>query len=178
MNTQIPSESIDVEDYYRKYGPMVLRRCRKILQEEGKAYEAMQDTFVRLLKHQSRLVHDCPSGLLTRISTRICLNVLRDQKRYQLLEQNAECDESQDEFSPSFDDIVQYDGFENQIIAKDILKKFFGAQPESTSVMAVMFYLDKMTYEEIAKEVNLSVSGVRKRLRGFNQKVKQLKEHV
>jgi len=35
--------TIDVDAYYRRYGPMVLRRCRKLLGQEQDALDAMQD---------------------------------------------------------------------------------------------------------------------------------------
>ena len=44
--------AIDVEAVYRKYGPMVMRRCRQLLKDEHKALDAMQDTFVKLLQYQ------------------------------------------------------------------------------------------------------------------------------
>jgi RNA polymerase sigma-70 factor (ECF subfamily) len=40
--------------------------------------------------------------------------------------------------------------------------------------MAVMHYVDGMTYEEVAREVGLSVSGVRKRLRTLKAHVRDL----
>ena len=60
---------------------MVLRRCRQLLQNEDKALDAMQDTFVQLLRHEKRLTAGAPSSLLYRIATNICLNVLRSEKR-------------------------------------------------------------------------------------------------
>ena len=41
--------AIDVEAAYRRYGPMVLRRCRQMLRDEQQATDAMQDVFVQLL---------------------------------------------------------------------------------------------------------------------------------
>jgi RNA polymerase sigma-70 factor, ECF subfamily len=42
--------------------------------------------------------------------------------------------------------------------------------PTSTRVMAVLHYLDGLTLEEVSAEVGLSVSGVRKRLRGLQER--------
>ncbi len=49
--------------------------------------------------------------------------------------------------------------------ARQALERLFGAEPESTFTIAVLCYVDRMTLEETAAEVGLSVSGVRKRLR-------------
>jgi RNA polymerase sigma-70 factor (ECF subfamily) len=43
--------AIDVEAVYRRYGPMVLRRCRTLLRDEERARDAMKDTFVKLVRY-------------------------------------------------------------------------------------------------------------------------------
>ena len=43
---------VDVETLYRKYGAMVLRRCRSMLGDEQSAQDATQDVFVALLKRE------------------------------------------------------------------------------------------------------------------------------
>jgi len=71
---------MNVETLYRTYGPMVLRRCRRLLRDEDRALDAMQDVFVRVLKNQDRLKATYPSSLLYRIATNVCLNHIRDQR--------------------------------------------------------------------------------------------------
>ncbi|MBE0665774.1 MAG: hypothetical protein IH584_08095, partial [Candidatus Aminicenantes bacterium] len=71
---------IDVEQLYRRYAPMVLWRCRRLLQNEELAVDAMQDVFVRLLAHRERLHGRYPSSLLYRMATNVCLNIIRDRK--------------------------------------------------------------------------------------------------
>jgi RNA polymerase sigma-70 factor (ECF subfamily) len=50
----------------------------------------------------------------------------------------------------------------------------FNSEKPSTREIAVMYYLDSMTYEEVARETGLSVSGVRKRLRNLKLKAQHL----
>jgi len=147
--------SIDVEAYYRRYGPMVLRRCRQLLGGEEPAVDAMQDTFVQLLRHQSLLKDEAPSSLLYRIATNVCLNKLRsDRRRYHHTDDLLHRIVTATEPEPS-------------ILARLRLGRLFGGQKDSTQVIAVLHLLDGMTLEEVAREVGLSVSGVRKRLRGL-----------
>jgi RNA polymerase sigma factor (sigma-70 family) len=100
------NNAIDVEQLYRRYAPMVLRRCRRLLQNEEQAVDAMQDVFVRLLAHRERLHGSYPSSLLYRMATNVCLNIIRDQKsrktdaNEELLARIACCDE-QEAFSAS-----------------------------------------------------------------------------
>jgi DNA-directed RNA polymerase specialized sigma24 family protein len=39
--------SLDVESLYVTYGPMIVRRCSRLLGDEEAALDAMQETFVR-----------------------------------------------------------------------------------------------------------------------------------
>ncbi len=71
---------MNVEILYEKYGPMVLRRCRRLLRDEDRAMDAMQDVFVRVLQRRDRLKATYPSSLLYRIATSVCLNRIRDQR--------------------------------------------------------------------------------------------------
>ena len=73
--------AVDVEAFYRKYGPMVLRRCRTLLRDEDMALDAMQDVFVQVLRRQESLHDAAPSSLLYRIATNVCLNAIRKKKR-------------------------------------------------------------------------------------------------
>ena len=73
--------AIDVEATYRRYGPMVHRRCRALLKDEEAATDAMQDTFVRLLRYQDRLDDKGLSSLLYRMATNVCLNRIRSTAR-------------------------------------------------------------------------------------------------
>lgn len=155
--------TIDVDHYYRRYGPMVLRRCRSLLRNEEDARDAMQETFIKLVRYRERLDDRAPSSLLYRMATQVCLNRIRSAKRRPttsddgLLERIA----------------AARDG-ESQSLAADALARIFGREHESTRVMAVLHLLDGMTLEEVAEEVGLSVSGVRKRLRGLKARVSEL----
>ena len=40
---QLKKNDINIEEYYTRYGPMVLRRCRQLLRDEDRALDAMQD---------------------------------------------------------------------------------------------------------------------------------------
>lgn len=146
--------AIDIEHLYTQFGPMVLRRCRKLLGSEVAAQDAMQDTFVNLLRHQHHLTCDSPSSLLYRMATNVCLNKTRSHSRRK---ETPESDMLQQ--------IACANLPEDRFIAANILCKLFDKYQASTRTMAVMHLLDGMTLQEVADEVGMSVSGVRKRLR-------------
>jgi RNA polymerase sigma-70 factor (ECF subfamily) len=156
---------IDVEDLYRRHGPMVLRRCRSLLGDEPQAVDAMQDVFVQLLIHQDRLTDRGASSLLYTIATNLCLNRLRSRRR-----------RPEDPQSDLLWQIAAADDPESRGLARRLLDRFFAAQPASTGTIAVLHHLDGMTLEEVAEAVGMSVSGVRKRLRTLRAGISNLPE--
>lgn len=146
--------AVDVERFYRKYGPMVLRRCRSLLRDEEAALDAMQDVFVQVLRRQETLHDAAPSSLLYRIATNVCLNVIRKNRRAPF---NAD-----EEFLAQ---IAGSDRPEDRVVTQRFLDQIFESQKEGTREIAVYHYVDGMTLEETAALSGLSVSGVRKRLR-------------
>jgi len=71
---------MDIELLYKKYGPMVYRRCRSMLKNDDAAVDAMQDVFVQLINKMEKLTMNAPSSLLYTIATNICLNIIRKSK--------------------------------------------------------------------------------------------------
>jgi RNA polymerase sigma-70 factor (ECF subfamily) len=141
---------LDVEALFRRYGPMVLRRCRWLLRHDDEAADVAQEVFVRLLKQRERLTDAHPSSLLYRMATNLCLNRLRDRKRQPEL--------------PG-DSLLERIAVLDRLDAPLLLERLFGRQPESTRTMAVLHHVDGLTLEEVARECGMSVSGVRRRLR-------------
>lgn len=153
--------AIDVEAYYRRYGPMVLRRCRFLLRDEDRALDATQEVFVKLLESGGRLRDEFPSSLLYRIATNVCLNMLRTERRAR----TVEGDDALERIA-SFDDVGE------RTAVGELLDRIFSREQASTREIAVMHYVDGMTLEEVARESGLSVSGVRKRLRTLKERVR------
>lgn len=153
----------DVEALYARYGPMVLRRCRQLLRDEEQAVEAMQDVFVEVLRRQDRIEVDAPSSFLYRTATNVCLNKIRSRKRkpetpdQELLERIACAPDTED-----------------RTLSELMLDRIFAREKPSTKAIAVMHLRDGMTLQEVADEVGLSVSGVRKRLRTLRKHVVEL----
>lgn len=149
-------ETMDVEELYQRYGPMVMRRCRQLLKEENEALDATQDVFVQILKRRDRLEMTHPSSLLYRIATNQCLNRIRDRQRRATMPGDG-----------FLERVAVLDDTEPRLEARSVLERLFGRHQESTRTMAVLHFQDGMTLEEVAGEVGMSVSGVRKRLRGL-----------
>jgi RNA polymerase sigma-70 factor (ECF subfamily) len=164
--------ALDVESHYLRYGPMVLRRCRTLLRDPAKAEDAMQDVFVSLIRSEDRLRDEAPGALLLRVATNVCLNKLRGEKRRP--EDAHEDDELALRIAQSDDGGSDA---ESRTLARSVLGKLVGADDPlaaSTRSLAFMHLVDGMTLEEVAREARLSVSGVRKRLRGLKGRLAEL----
>jgi RNA polymerase sigma-70 factor (ECF subfamily) len=155
--------AIDVEAAYRRYGPMVLRRCRTMLRDEQQATDAMQDVFVQLLRNRDRLEDRGMSSLLYRIATNICLNKIRSNRR-----------RPEDAQSELLARIADAGGEQARTEARSMLDRVLGREPISTTTIAVLHLHDGMTLQEVADTVGLSVSGVRKRLRKLKASLQEL----
>ncbi|MHB8420939.1 MAG: RNA polymerase sigma factor [Myxococcales bacterium] len=149
---------IDIESAYRRYGPMVLRRCRRLLKEEASALDAMHDVFVQLLRDNHRLDDHGSASLLLRMATHQSLNRLRSRRRRPT---------DGDPEGVLLSQIASLESGPARVEARSLLARLFGLTPESTRTIAVLHLLDGLTLEEVAAEVGMSVSGVRKRLRGL-----------
>ena len=161
------SVTIDVDSCYRRYAPMVYRRCVTLLGDESLAADAMQDVFVKLLVKHEHLDDRSLSGLLYRIATRVCLNWIRTQKRRP---------ETQSEALLAA--IADADDVESTTLARRLIDQLFGQlrgrTQTTTRVMATLHYVDGWTLNEVAKEVGMSVSGVRKRLHSLRSQLREL----
>jgi RNA polymerase sigma-70 factor (ECF subfamily) len=131
----------------------------------AQAEEAMQDVFVRLLAHRETLDDHGMSSLLFQIATQVSLNRLRTRAR------RPE--------SPGDEALLMVacvDDTEGQGLARATLARLLGKEEPSTRWIATLHYVDAMTLEEVAAEVGMSVSGVRKRLRGLRARLGERRE--
>lgn len=144
--------ALDIEALYRRYGDMVLGRCRTLLGNEADAAEAAQEVFLRLHRSQSSFRGDSsPATWLYRITTNHCLNQLRSRRRRP--------EDPVEDLSVFVADVV-LDAAE----ARDLLDRLLDASDERTRECVVYHYLDGMTHDEVGALLGLSGAAVRKRL--------------
>jgi RNA polymerase sigma-70 factor (ECF subfamily) len=147
-------QEIDLEVYYVRYGPMVLRRCRKMLRDEQAAFDAMQEVFVKLLVHKEKLDGRYPSSLLYTIATNHCLNRLRDQRR-----------RGETVPLPLDREIAGRPLEDTEAKLRGLLDPVLKEEREDTRQMAYLYFIDGLSLENIALEMDMSVAGIHKRLR-------------
>jgi RNA polymerase sigma-70 factor, ECF subfamily len=145
---------------------MVLRRCRRLLGDDQTARDAMHDVFVQILSRAEQLDDRAPSSLLFRIATNVCLNRIRTRKR-----------RPEDGDQALLVEIAEATDPAARSAARAALDALFRHEPDDTALIAILHLHDEMTLEEVAAEVGMSVSGVRKRLAKLRTKLHALEVH-
>lgn len=144
---------------------MVYRRCKALVGDAQLAEDVMQDVFVKLCTHEETLQDQGLSSLLYRIATRESLNALRSKKRRR-----------DTPVAPILEQVASLEDDEGRTVARQVLGRLFGAEQESSRVIAVLHLHDGLTLEQVAEHTGMSVSGVRKRLRTIGHRLERLVE--
>jgi RNA polymerase sigma-70 factor (ECF subfamily) len=142
-----------IHSLYSGYRGKVLKRARQLLWNEQAAEDATQEVFLRLLASDERaLVHPEPLAWLYRVTTNLCLNRLRDEKRRAMLIARNPRTERQPENTA-----------EVRAVVVDILRRV----PSELQEIAIYYHADGMTCDEIATLVGVSRRTIGNRLVEF-----------
>ncbi|WP_437568665.1 RNA polymerase sigma factor [Sorangium sp. So ce542] len=133
-----------IEAAYRQHGHLVLRRARRLLGSEQEAREILQDVFASLLGEPGQLDGKGPMvGWLYGATTHACLNRIRDRKnRLRLLDTHV---------APLQQESVAASA-EHVLLTRELLAQL----PGDLAQVAVHYYSDEMTHEEIARVMGCS----------------------
>lgn len=158
-------ERKDLEGLYVKYGPLVLRRARSILNNDDEARDAMHEVFVRVITAIGEFRGSSqPSTWLYRITTNLCLNRIRDAKRRR--ERLREAGLARDAVAPAA-------GVPE---LTSTMRKVLERLPDDLGQVAIYYYVDEMDQDEIAALLGVSRRTVGYRLNRFREEAKALLE--
>ena len=145
---------------FSQYGGMVLRRARALLGDEQAARDAAQEVFLQVLRSEAAFrAESSPVTWLYRITTNVCLNVLKARaRRPEALEDGPELM------------VPEGVGLDERLAIHAVLARV----PEPLREIATYFYLDQLSHEEIAKLLNVSRRTVGNRLVEFHAAADQL----
>ena len=152
---------IDIDYCYKKYAPMIFRRCLGMLRNEEEALDAAQDVFVKLINNQAQLHGEFLSSLVYTVATNICLNRLRQRKQ-----QGITWEDPENLFPATHD--PEFARVEASMLMEAVLED----ESDFDRIICFMYHRDGMTLQEIGRIVGLSISGVRKRLTSFSARAK------
>lgn len=153
---------LDVSELYRRYGDLVLGRCRTLLRNEADARDAVQEVFLKVHRYRESFRGDAsPSTWLFRITTTTCLNRIRGRKR------RPEDPVEELPPQPSTDSVL------DQLAVRQLLDRLLADEDERTRECVVYHLVDGMTHDEVGELLGISGAAVRKRVATFRQGLKE-----
>ena len=158
---QDPS-SHDLEALVRRLGPLIYRRCLKILGRAEEAADATQEVFLRITKHRHQLPPEAEQlPWAYTIATRICLNRIRDG-RHEL---------SHEDEGPLPGDALlsRSENGGAWVERRELISHLCRAHDEKTTTLAWLVHADGFSQEEAGKQVGLSRKSVGKKLAAFQE---------
>jgi RNA polymerase sigma-70 factor, ECF subfamily len=143
---------------YRRYGPTIYARCRRILRDDAAAEDATQETFLRVLRHIEKAPEDREAlTWVYRIATNHCLNLLR----YQLKRP-----EGPEEPPPTANP-------EDRLADRDFVARVLRRTPPKLAAVAWLHHVDGLQQAEVATVLGISRRTVVNRLAGFARSVRR-----
>lgn len=156
--------SVDIEALYRDYAPLVYRRILRFY-DAHEAEEVLHEVFIKVIERAESFRHEsAPTTWLYRVATNHCINRLRDSKRRrELLVQHHD-----DLFPSSERSAAQHD--------KLFWRELWQHIDAELLQLAVFYYIDGLSHEEIARIQQVSRRTIGNRLEELQRQVKALTE--
>jgi RNA polymerase sigma-70 factor (ECF subfamily) len=154
----------EVTAAYRQYGPQVLRRCRRILRQQHAAEDAAQEVFLKLWRYgESFREADHKLGWLYRVADRCCFNELRRRRSQPELPVESSDHASAPRCLPE---------------DRDVVLRFLDRFEDRVQRVAVLYYVDEMTHDEIAALTGWSRQTIHKKLLLVRERAQALRHSL
>ena len=146
----MPASESQIAEVYRQFGPIVYRRCCRLLANREQAQDATQEIFIKLLRgaHPTPLT---PQWVFT-MTTHHCLNLRRDATR-----------RGEKLAALLIPDSSAPDSLPERQLSQLVLQRFDGP----TQAVAVSVLVDGMDYTEAGAALGLSARTVSRKLDRF-----------
>jgi RNA polymerase sigma-70 factor (ECF subfamily) len=156
----MPVGSAEFERLYAQYSRTVYRRALRLLGDKDAASDATQEVFERVIESGGAVPAD-PTTIawLYRVTTNLCINRLRDRNRHDSLLASKYATAG---VAPAIG--------ETRTVVGDLLNRV----PEELQDVAIYYFVDELTYDEIAPLLGVSKRTVSNRLAAFRTLVAQL----
>jgi RNA polymerase sigma-70 factor (ECF subfamily) len=144
-----------VAELYAAYGPLVYRRCTRLLQNAEAARDATQEVFLKLVRNMVKLdSRETVVPWMYRVATNHCLNERRAARPH------ADADALPEELPLP---VSAHDTYPDRALVQSVLSRFDVA----TQTIAVAVIVDGLQHEEVAKALGVSRRAVERKLARF-----------
>lgn len=148
-----------LEQWYEAYAFAVHRRCARLLGSAQDANDALQEIFLRVHRYGGTVRDDqAPLPWLYRVADRHCFDVLDRRRRQAPLDESRAALARHDERAESGD-------WENTHLMAQVL----AACSDRVRTVAVAYFVDGLTQDEIAEAEGISRKTVKEKLAQFKQ---------
>lgn len=133
----------NLEELYRLHAPAAFRRARRMLGDEADAHEVVQDVFVSLLQRPDQ--YEGKSALATYLYsavTNACLNRIRSRRTRERLSERAS-------LPPGSLEPIDA---ERRLVLHAALREL----PDLLAQVAIYYYVDELTQDEIGEIIGCS----------------------
>jgi RNA polymerase sigma-70 factor (ECF subfamily) len=166
----------DLESLYRRFGPLVYRRCVKLLGNDAEAQDCLQDTFIGYLKLKARGEAQ-PLTLLLRIATFQALDRVRKRARWfgRVARVEVREDEEDSTLEAQANAWARQRGLMSDLERSELLQDLVmltRGEDEETLAAATMHWVEGHTLEEVASSLGVTRKTVAARLTRLTERAR------
>jgi RNA polymerase sigma-70 factor (ECF subfamily) len=145
----------EIAQLYRRLGPVVYRRCLRLLLDREAAQDATQEVFLKLLAHPEKLSDpEAAVAWIFEVSTNYCLNQRRDATRRSLRLALQ---------TPGHTLEAPQDALASRQLARQVLS----AHDSQTQAIALEVFVGDRERLEVAEQLGISRKTVTRKLASF-----------
>jgi RNA polymerase sigma-70 factor (ECF subfamily) len=153
----------EIRQLYETFGPAIHRRALALLGREADAWDAMQEVFEKILRSGGAFRGEArPMTYIYRVTTNVCLNMLRQRRSRDPVEPLPAAEESAAE--------------PRSVEAANLIRVLMSDLPERAREVAVLHFMDELSQEEIAEVLGTSRKTVQRDLDIIREKAAALGE--
>ena len=147
----------EIAALYKQWGPVVYRRCLRLLRDREEAQDATQQVFIQLLRHKTRFAEQPEQAIpwVQAVATNVSLNRLRDGHR-----RATKLESVQEEQAPATSP-------DQTLADQQLARKLLARADTPARELAVKLLLKERTHEDVASSLGVSEKTVQRRLRRF-----------